>query len=77
MIWIKLKKHLNLLKNKEVIDWIIKKGKWLNVTQNKIDNNKEKKWGNLITNQVSNNQWTTILGETILHLRTFKTPIKI
>jgi len=60
------KKYLNLLKNQEVIDWVMRKGKWINVKQNKKDNEAEKKWGNLITKQTNNNQWTTKLGEQIL-----------
>ena len=58
-------KHLNLLKNQEIIDWIMRKGKWLNVKQKKEDNKVEKKWGKSIT-QTNTNQWTTTLGETIL-----------
>ena len=64
---VRKKKYLNLLKNQEVIDWTMRKGRWLNVKQNnKKHNDVEKKWGNLITEQTNNNQWTTKLGETIL-----------
>ena len=59
------KTHLNLLKNQEVIDWIIKKGKWLEVKQNKKDKKVEKEWGNSIINQ-TNNKWFTKLGQIIL-----------
>ena len=62
----KKKTHLNLLKNQEVIDWIVRKEKWLTVKQTKKENILEKEWGNLIINQTDNNQWTTNLGETIL-----------
>jgi DNA adenine methylase len=65
-IEVKKKTHLNLLKNQEVIDWIVKKGRWLEVKQNKEDNKVEKEWGNSIINQTNNVQWTTNLGETIL-----------
>jgi hypothetical protein len=65
-IEIRKKKYLNLLKNQEVIDWTMRKGRWLNVKQKKEDNEVEKKWGNLIIKQTNNNQWTTKLGETIL-----------
>ena len=63
---LKKKTHLNLLKNQEVIDWIVRKEKWLTVKQTKKENILEKEWGNLIINQTDNNQWTTNLGETIL-----------
>ena len=62
----KKKKYLNLLKNQEVIDWISKKGKWLNIKQIKKDNEQEKKWGNSIISQSNNNQWTTNLGEKLV-----------
>jgi hypothetical protein len=62
------KTHLNLLKNQEVIDWIIKKGRWLELKQdkkNKKDKKIEKEWRNSIIS-TNNNKWTKKLGQIIL-----------
>ena len=44
---VRKKKYLNLLKNQEVIDWTMRKGRWLNVKQNnkKLQNRQQQTRG--------------------------------